>query len=160
MVQRAAGAAAGEDAPATRARRRTARPAVSEAEDPRLRAQPRVTARRVRLSRGRPPSAASSPSPNAVSSTRTKRLRDAPGPTMVEVSGDVTACPDFAVSGASFLHAATSAGCWSSIEPAVCGSLPNRRPAASSRPPLGPHAVASLIQPWRRVCLGRSHVVR
>jgi hypothetical protein len=51
MVQRAAGAAPGQDAPATRARQRTAQPAGSEAEYPGPRAQPRVTARRVRLLR-------------------------------------------------------------------------------------------------------------
>jgi len=44
MRQRGAGAAAGEDAPATHARRRTARPAGSDAQHLGLTAQPRVTA--------------------------------------------------------------------------------------------------------------------
>ena len=43
MMQRGAGAAAGKDVPATHARRRTARPAGSEAHVG-LTAQPRVTA--------------------------------------------------------------------------------------------------------------------
>ena len=114
MVQRGAGPAAGEDAPATHARRRTARPAGSEAQHLGLTARPRITARRdplegtARLRRQQP-----------IGLRGAQHARDmpqrCPAASKAEVSRRRRRLGRLRVSRVDLLRAATFAGCWSSI---------------------------------------------